>query len=137
MKRPHVAFGVALLTLLIAGCGNKYSGEYTADVRPIEGAELSTKPGYTLEELHDKVAAENRRLVVKPGGRFVWHTGGLVNEGTWRVEGDAFILREDTYNGTSITPGLQKDRTWTIGADGEIITGSYEEHGLEECYVKQ
>jgi len=137
MKRAHVIFGVALLPLLVAGCGTKYTGEYTADVRPIEGAELSTKPGYTLEELRDKVAAENRRLVVKPGGRFVWHTGGSVNEGTWRVEGDAFILREDTYNGTSITPGLQKDRTWTIGADGEIITGSYEEHGLEECYVKQ
>lgn len=43
----------------------------------------------------------------------------------------------DTYKETAITQVLQKDCTWTSGADGEIIAGTYTQYGVEEYYIKQ
>ena len=127
-----------LLALLLSGCGSSLVGTYKADARLMEGRTESSEPGYSLQEVQATITEENRSLTLKRNGRFVWNTGDVINEGTWRTEGDTLYLREDINDGRPIGAALQQDREWRLGRKGEIIrTGSYNRYNLEVVYLRQ
>ncbi len=130
-------FALFCLIIVIAGCGSGLAGTYTADARLVPGKTDTGEPGYTIDEIRARLAQENRTLALQRSGRFVWNTGSATNEGTWRVEGNTLILREDIYNGTPIGSALRKDRNWSISENNELITGSYSAYNIEEFYSKQ
>jgi hypothetical protein len=123
----------------LTGCaGADLAGTYRADVRLIEGRQESTDPGYSLAEVRARLQKEPSTLTLQSNGRYRWQNGNFVNEGNWRVEGDALILRDDISNGVRVQPALQKDRRWRIGESGEIVNeGSYGYYNLEEVYVRE
>ncbi len=128
---------VASLVLGYAGCGG-LSGTYVGDVRLMQGRTESSEPGYALEEYRAKIAAEGRTLSLSRNGRFTWNTGSVVLEGTWRIDGDRLIIRDDTYDGRRISAVMQEDRIWAIGAGGELVyTGRYNQYNLEAVYYPQ
>ncbi len=129
-------FTLFCLMLVTTGCGSGLAGTYKADARLVPEKTDTGEPGYTIDEIRARLAQENRELTLQRGGRFVWNTGSATNEGTWRVEGNTLILREDIYNGNSIGSALRKDRNWSISANDEIITGSYSAYNIEEFYFK-
>ena len=126
------------LGVLVLGCGGRLAGTYKADARLMDGKVESSEPGYSLAEVRAKIVGENRSLVLHGNGRFEWNTGDVINEGTWRVEGDVIFLREDINDGRAIGALLRKDRKWGIGAGGEIVrAGSYNRYNLEEVYFPE
>lgn len=129
----------ALLSLFtLIGCGTSLAGTYTADVRLIQGKSESTEAGYSLDEVRTRVVGENCTLTLKGGRRFEWFTGDVLNEGTWRVEGDTLYLREDINDGRPIGAALQLDREWRIEENGDIIhAGSYSAYNLEVVYAPE
>lgn len=132
--------GAYLLPVVaLTGCaGADLAGTYRADVCLIEGRQESSQPGYSLAEVRAKLRQQPRVLTLHTGGRYEWRSGDFTNEGDWRVEGDALILRDDISNGIRVQPALQKDRRWRIGESGEIVNeGSYGYYNLEEVYVRE
>jgi len=126
------------LTLVLSGCGSPLAGTYKADARLLEGKSESTEPGYSLEEVRATILGENRSLIITNDGRFVWNTGDVINEGTWRTEGDTLFLREDINDGRPIGAALQQDREWKLGRKGEIIrAGYYNRYNLEVVYSRK
>ena len=137
MKVP-VQWIVLVLAIALTGCGSPFAGTYEADARLLEGKTESTEPGYSLVEFRATLSRENRSLTFSNDGRFVWNTGDVINEGTWRTEGDTLFLREDINDGRPIGAALQRDREWRLGRKGEIIrTGAYNRHNLEVVYLRQ
>lgn len=133
-----ICIALVLSVGLLAGCGSRMAGTYRGDARLMEGKAESTEQGYSLGEVRAKIVGENRNLVLEGNGRFVWNTGDVINEGTWRVEGGVLYIRDDINDGRRIGALLQKDRKWSIGANGEIIrTGSYNRYNLEEVYFRE
>ena len=123
---------------LLAGCGSRMVGDYRADVRLREGKEESTEKGYTVADMTAKLKEKPRVLSLKSDGRYVYRTGDGSNEGTWRVEGDSLILKDDTSNGTRIVPALRMERTFRIGPQGELINEkSYSHYNLQLVFRRQ
>lgn len=136
----HVSVLALILICLLAGagCGRHLAGTYHADVRLQPGAEQSSEPGYTLSDVQSKLRADPRTIVLKSGGRYEMRRADFIEEGDWRVEGDRLFLRGDTSNGVHVQPALRKDRTFRLGAAGEIIDdGSYGHYNLELVYERE
>ena len=121
MLRRKAIYGMAFVLVLAAGCGIRLSGEYTAEVRIMQGKEESKEKGYSLAEVQARLEKEPRTLVLEPGGRYIMRFGTGANEGDWRVEGDALILRDDIANGVRVQAPLRVDRRLRIASNGEII----------------
>jgi len=128
---------LACIVVTVAGCSSRWAGEYTGDARLMPGKEETGTPGYTLDEIRTRIAGDNRSLTLRGNGRFEWHTGSAINEGTWRVEGDTLILRDDISNGNRIVPALRSDRRWRITAPGGFVTGTYTAYNIEEVYTRR
>ena len=126
-----------LAAALLVGCGRaRLAGDYRAEIRLMEGRQESTDRGYSLAEVQARAAQDQRSLTLESNGRYALRSGDIVNEGKWRVEDDALILRDDRQNGIAIQPALQKDRRWRLRAGGEILNdSSYSYYGYEEVYV--
>lgn len=125
-----------ILLGLLAGC-SPHAGAYHAGARLVPGTEESQEPGYTLADIQQKLAEDNRTLTLESGGRFTWNTGSAVNKGTWRVEDGQLYLREDYNNDTYIQPALQKDRVWRVDPDGSLVNaGLYGAYNVEIVYTK-
>jgi len=138
MRHLSVLLLAAIMIGLFGCAGVRLPGTYRADVRLVEGRQESTQPGYSLAEVRAKLRQHPRTLTLHSGGRYEWRSGDFTNEGDWRVEGDALILRDDISNGIRIQPALQKDRRWRIGESGEIVNeGSYGYYNLEEVYLRE
>jgi len=140
MRKANATFsvGTILMTALLSGCDSRLLGTYVADVRLMEGREESDTPGYSLAEIRQKVAEDQRTLTLMPAGRFRLESTHSWVEGDWHQEDDTIITVDDTGNGEPIRPGMRVTRKFTIGADGELIHGtSYNHYNLEEFYTKQ
>ncbi len=132
-----VALGAVLIALV--GCAQAtMAGTYYMEVRVMEGREESTEPGYSLQEVQAWVQEEPRSLVLGADGHFEWRTGDRVKSGFWRVDRGMLVLRADTSGSASISPALQEDVEWRLGADGELIDDStYGYYNLEEVYTRE
>lgn len=115
----------ALLLAASAGCGiGQPVGEYHAEVRVAAGLEESRERGYSLSEMKAKLDSAPQKLELRRGGRFIWHTGAGVNEGTWQIQGETIIIRDDISRGIRIHPSLQTDRIWRF-EPGRVIVDDY------------
>ena len=128
-----------LATALLTGCGRaRLAGAYRAEIRLMAGRQESAERGYSLAEVQARAAQDQRSLTLESNGRYALRSGDIVNEGKWRFEDDALILRDDRQNGIAIQSALQKDRRWLLRANGEIVNdSSYSYYGYEEVYVRE
>ncbi len=134
-----VWLSAALFLTAAAGCGSvQPAGEYHAEAQVAPGREESRERGYSLAEMTAKLQASPQSLKLLPGGRYNWNTGSGVNEGTWRVEGQMIVFRDDISRGIRILPALQTDRQWRLGPDGEIINDStFSRYNIEIVYRRR
>ncbi len=137
---PAIAWLFAAV-FLAAGCGGgggRLAGEYHAEARVAPGREESRERGYSLAEMTAKLQATPQSLTLLPGGRYNWNTGSGINEGSWRVEGETIVLRDDISHGIRIQPPLQTDRQWRLGPGGEIINDStFSRYNIEIVYRRR
>lgn len=140
-RRCRESVLVLCLTVAATSCGSGWTGEYRAEVRvapAAAGKSEVAEAGYTLAEVQARLAQEPRTLTLKRDGRYVMGFGDRSNEGAWRVEGNALILRDDISNGTPIVEALRLDRRLRLGDNGEIIDeGTYGRYNLELVYVRR
>ena len=130
-----ITFAVVVAT--VAGCGSGLTGTYRGDVRLMAGREETDKPGYSLAEVRERIAKDERTLTLLPGGRFALKSRDSEVEGEWHREGNTVITLDDTGNGKHIQSGLRVERKFAIGKNGELIHGtSYNYYNLEEFYSK-
>ena len=129
----------ALFLAAAAGCGSgRLSGEYYAEARVAAGKEESRERGYSLTEMKAKLQASPQSIKLLPGGRYTWNTGSGVNEGSWRVEGETIVFRDDISRGIRIQPLLQTDRQWRLGPGGEIINdATFSRYNIEIVYRRR
>lgn len=138
MLRRKAIYGMVFVFVLAAGCGIGLSGEYLAEVRLMQGKEESKEKGYSLGEVQARLEKEPRTLVLESGGRYIMRFGTGANEGDWRVEGDALILRDDIANGVRVQAPLRADRRLRIASNGEIIDdGMYGRYNIEMVFRRK
>ena len=135
---PTLCLGIA--TLIIVGCGQSFSGNYTVEVRLVEGESETEK--YPLQATREKHAKYGEKtLALNSGGRYVLNTGNRIHEGDWWVaDNNRIAIRCDTQGGQRMAKGLiseDADSYYHIRANGDLSrVYNNSESNLEVVFTK-
>ena len=116
MRPTIVVVGGLLLCLAACGPAGKSRG------RSVLGRGVTRFPEDVDFRSGPRTGQPRRTVVLWSRSCFVIRGGGSHGSGTWRIEGEKLILREERVNGTPIPEELRKDRVFRGAADGEALT---------------
>ncbi len=121
----------------LTGCGRMMTGTYHATIEPVQSV-TTPAPGYSLEDVRAKLAAEPEEIELRANQRFQFRRAGeVVWDGVWRVDGEALYLRAETVRGVAVLPKLQDDKRYRLESGAIVDEGRYGAYGLRVVYRRK